>query len=159
MTWRRSPFGGFAADTRRECGFTLIELLVVLIILGLSLVLIADYKPPWSRGLELRGAAGDVVTALRLARSEAISRNRPVTFEIDLASRSFHVDAHPAKSLPGNYTITVTMADREQLSASAGAIRFNPDGSSSGGSIGLANGGEKIAVQVDWLSGRVGIVK
>ena len=39
--------------------------------------------------------------------------------------------------------------------ATTGDIRFNPDGSSSGGRITLADGSRRVAVGVDWLTGRV----
>ena len=45
--------------------------------------------------------------------------------------------------------------DGERQSATLGDIRFNPDGSSTGGRIVLADGSRKIAVGVDWLTGRV----
>ena len=38
-----------------------------------------------------------------------------------------------------------------------GAIRFYPDGSSTGGRITVASGERKYLVDVDWLTGRVSI--
>ena len=38
-----------------------------------------------------------------------------------------------------------------------GDIRFNPDGSSTGGRISLIDGQRKVAVGVDWLTGRVSV--
>jgi general secretion pathway protein H len=45
----------------------------------------------------------------------------------------------------------------ERGSRAVGAIRFNPDGSSTGGRIVLADGNRKVAVGVEWLSGRVSV--
>ena len=60
-----------AAPVDRGGGFTLIELLATLAVLGFTLVLIAGYKPPWSRGLGLRATAAELAAGLRLAGSEA----------------------------------------------------------------------------------------
>ena len=48
-------------------GFTLIELVVTLAILGLSLVLVTGYRPPWSGALSLDGTAGRIAAELRLS--------------------------------------------------------------------------------------------
>ena len=40
-----------------------------------------------------------------------------------------------------------------------GAISFAPDGSSSGGRIERADGGRRMRVSVDWLTGRVGVAE
>src|SRR5205085_9471729 len=84
----------------REAGFTLIELIVVLAVLGFALALIVGYKAPWSSGLGLRGTAAELASGLRLARSEAILRNRPVVFEIDLPGHRFRVGTGAVRQLP-----------------------------------------------------------
>ena len=87
----RPPPGSTKPCSDRVGGFTLIELLVSLAILGLALVLIAGYKPPWSRGVGLRATAAELATGLRLARSEAILSNRVVVFDIDLTGHRYRV--------------------------------------------------------------------
>jgi general secretion pathway protein H len=52
-------------------------------------------------------------------------------------------------------SIGLLTVNGERDSAILGNIRFNPDGSSSGGRIVLADGTRRIAVGVDWLTGRV----
>jgi general secretion pathway protein H len=135
----------------REAGFTLLELIVTLSILGLALALIVGYKPPWSSGLGLRGTAAELASGLRLTRSEAILRNQSTAFEIDLAGHRYRVGSGAVRQL-----LTVT---GEQHYAAQGAIRFNPDGSSTGGRIEVADGARSIAVGVDWLSGRVSVAE
>jgi general secretion pathway protein H len=44
---------------------------------------------------------------------------------------------------------------RQEVQNERGYIRFFPDGSSTGGSITLRQGKREIAVQVQWLSGRI----
>jgi general secretion pathway protein H len=41
----------------------------------------------------------------------------------------------------------------------AGAIRFYPDGGSSGGGVVVRDGGRRFIVLVDWLSGNISVVR
>jgi len=51
------------------------------------------------------------------------------------------------------------MTSREQVvTESKGRIRFDPDGSSSGGRVSISGGNQIWIVGVDWLSGRVSVV-
>jgi len=142
---------------RREAGFTLIEVVVTLAILGFALALIVGYKPPWSSTLGLRGTAAELASQLRFARSEAILHNRPIAFEVDLAMRQIKVGARPVRQLPRRIDIELLTIAGERLGGAKGDIRFNADGSSTGGRITVADGARKIAVGVDWLTGRVSV--
>ena len=141
----------------RAGGFTLIELLVSLAILGLALALIAGYKPPWSRGLGLQATASELAAGLRLARSEAILSNRSVAFDIDLVGHRYRVGTGTPRRLPAQLSLELLTISGEALNDREGDIRFNPDGSSTGGRISLADGPRHIDVGVDWLTGRVSI--
>ena len=141
----------------RVGGFTLIELLVSLAILGLALTLIAGYKPPWSRGLGLQATAGELAAGLRLARSEAILSNRPVLFDLDLIGHRYRIGTGTPRRLPADLSLELLTISGEALNGREGAIRFNPDGSSTGGRISLADGRRRIGVGVDWLTGRVSV--
>jgi general secretion pathway protein H len=144
-------------DLNRCSGFTLIEVIVTLAILGLALVLVAGYKPPWSSGLGLKGTASELASGLRLARSEAIAGNRPVAFDVDVTGHVYRVGAGAAHRLPANLSVELLTITGERRGANAGDIRFNPDGSSTGGRIALADGKQRVAVGVDWLTGRVSV--
>jgi general secretion pathway protein H len=141
----------------RSGGFTLIEVIVTLTILGLALVVVAGYKPPWSSGLGLKGTAAELAAGLRLARSEAILRNRSVAFDIDIIHHRYRIEQGVERPLPSNLTIELLTIAGEARGPGAGDIRFNPDGSSTGGRIVLAGGQRSIAVGVDWLTGRINV--
>ena len=141
----------------RANGFTLIELLVSLAILGLALALIAGYKPPWSQGLGLRTTAAELAAGLRLARSEAILSDRPVAFGLDIIGHRYRVGTGTPRLLPAKLSLELLTISGEALNGREGDIRFNPDGSSTGGRISLADGPRRIDVGVDWLTGRVSI--
>ena len=144
-------------DRDCRCGFTLIEVIITLAILGLALVLVASYKPSWSTGLGLKGAAAELTSGLRLARSQAIATNRSVALDLDVVRHRYRVGAGPERPLPANLSLELLTIAGENRGAKIGDIRFNPDGSSTGGRIVLAGGQERIAVGVDWLTGRVSV--
>jgi len=162
MTLRCKPELGPHIGWNNPCsdragGFTLIELLVSLAILGLALSLIAGYKPPWSRGLGLQATAAELAAGLRLARSEAILSNRPVLFDLDLIGHRYRVGTGTPRRLPADLSLELLTISGEALNGREGDIRFNPDGSSTGGRISLADGRRRVGVGVDWLTGRVSV--
>lgn len=136
-------------------GFSLIELIVVLALMGFVLALVVGYKAPWSSGLSLEGTAAELAAGLRLARSQAIAANGPVAFALDLAGHRYRVGSDPPHSLPPKLALGLLTVNGERRNAVVGDIRFNPDGSSTGGRIVLADGSRRVAVGVDWLTGRV----
>jgi general secretion pathway protein H len=141
----------------QAAGFTLIEILMTLVVLGFALTLVVGYKPPWSSELGLRGVAAQLAAGLRLARSEAILDNRQIAFDIDLRSHWFQAGGASPRQLPTRLKLELLTIAGERSDATIGHIRFNPDGSSSGGRIMVTDGGRTIAVGVDWLNSRVSI--
>jgi len=144
--WRRMP---------PSAGFTLIEVIVVLAILGLTLALVASYRSPWSRTLSADGAAAQLAADLRLARSQSIASNSPVVVSVDLLNHQYRIGAAAPRPLPGDLRIELLTIANERQSGRVADIRFNPDGSSTGGRIVLADGRRQIDIGVDWLTGRV----
>ncbi len=140
---------------RAEAGFTLLEVVVVLAVLALGLGLLAARGPPRSTALEIRGAAGELAQALRLARAQAIARKQSTGLTLDLARRSWRIGAGPERVLPPAFAVSIRAAGGETLGNRLGGIRFAPDGSSTGGWIEISDGRRRMQVGVDWLGGRV----
>lgn len=138
-----------------EAGFTLLELVVVFVILGLVLALFVTRISGPSPGLTLRAAANELAAGLREGRSAAISGDRPVFITIDAAHRGWRAANGAVKTFPSGTTVAVKLADGKLSSAAIVGIRFEGDGSSSGGRVDLAAGAQHMVVAVNWLTGRV----
>ncbi len=149
---------GSAGPARSVRGFTMIELLVVLVIMALvSAVAIPVFSG--TSNAEMKSAARQLASGLRLARSEALTQRRETFLVIDLAGRRFKVDRDAREySLPRNVELKLFTAQKDLVDDKVGAIRFYPDGGSNGGRITLAAGERKYEVDVDWLTGRVAIL-
>lgn len=141
----------------REAGFTLIELIVVLVILGLLAALVAMRGPPASHGLALRSVVLEIAAGLRATRQYAITADRPTEYSVDLARHIAHGADGPAVQLPVGTGITIVTAAGEVRNVEAADIRFEPDGSSTGGRIVLVDGRHRTEIGISWLTGRVSV--
>ena len=144
---------------RTQAGFTLLELLIVLVIAALALGIVLTRATPRNPGLEARLAAAEIAQGLRLARGRAIQLNRPVGVVVDIAHHSWHIDRDRSRALPPDLYLGLVTVAGETAGPSLGQIIFAPDGSSTGGRVELARAGTRMAVGVDWLTGRVAIAE
>ena len=143
---------------RRVQGLTLIEILVVLAIIALVTAISLPMVMGTSNA-EMRSAARQLASGLRLARSEAVSQRRETFLVIDLAGRRFKVDRDAREyPLPRHVELKLFTAQKDLVDEKTGSIRFYPDGGSNGGRITIASGSRKFDVDVDWLTGRVAIL-
>ena len=131
-------------------GFTLIEMVVVLVVLALIAGIVMSRGPSRSPTLEVKQAVAMVAQAMRGARAAAIAADRPVDVEIDTVGHSIRSGSAMLTLLPGTVGIEGTVARVRRV-----AIRFAPDGSSSGGGVVLTEGAVRMLVMVDGLTGRV----
>lgn len=138
----------------RSRGLTLIELLVTLVVLSITLTVGAPALQRLVQGNQLRAEAARLVSALNLARSEAILRNSPVSLCPGDAApdtvatcdgvfadgwiifsnpdRDARLDAHADEfirsfaAIPGGYSLS----NRSGTRPLAEIITYLPDGSS-----------------------------
>ena len=141
-------------------GLTLIELLIVLVLIGLAAAVTIPILGSGVSTTELRSAAREVAAGLRAARGQAIAQRTEAVLQLDVAGRAFWVppDAR-VHSLPREIEIKLFTAQHDIVNEKVGAIRFYPDGGSTGGRVTLASGERKYDVDVDWLTGRVAILQ
>jgi general secretion pathway protein H len=142
----------------RNRGFTILELLVVLVIGAIAYSLVLGVPFRGASIADLKAAARTLASGLRQAQSTAMATRRDALLTIDLEAREFQVTGVEAtRSLPKDLEVSLYTAQQEVTSDKKGAIRFYPDGSSTGGRITLAVKERKYLVDVDWLTGRVSI--
>lgn len=143
---------------RPETGFTLLELLLVLVIAASGYALVVRFTSGGVSGAELKSAARAVAAGLRDARGTAIATQESTALTLDLEKRSMEVGGgRRPRSLPQRLELKLYTAQSEIVDEKHGAIRFFPDGSSTGGRVTLAAGERTLLVDVDWLTGRVSI--
>jgi general secretion pathway protein H len=141
-----------------ERGFTLLELLVVLAIIGIVLALVPGFMLRGQPGLGVDFTARGIADALRQARSHAMMQNRDQLFALDVEQHLFRIGGQRAPvQMDKNIQVTFQTARSETIGETVGQIRFFPDGSATGGRIGLTLDGQQVEVVVDWLTGLVSV--
>lgn len=135
----------------------MLEMMLVLVVLviayGIASPLVANLN-----GGDLKGSARTIASALKRARNEAIAgrKETPLTFDLEARTLTLAGEAKPLQ-LPAKLDLQLYTVQQEQTSEKIAAIRFYPDGSSTGGRITVSSGERKYLVDVDWLTGRVAI--
>lgn len=136
-------------------GFTLLELMVALavmaLIAGLAVPFVLSDRPQ----AKLWRDRAALVAGLHEARNHAIAGNRESIFVLDVAERRFEVPGTDINGrLDDRVAISFVTARSERIDGPTAAIRFFPDGGSTGGRITLGTGAAESAIVVDWLTGR-----
>lgn len=139
-------------------GYTLLELMIVLLIIGFCIAAAAQAGIQRMPGFQLRTGTGVVAAALREARSLAIRDNLDTTVVLDIEARTLRIGADAReRQLDHSLGISLYTATSEMQGQDRGAIRFFPDGSSTGGRIRLSSETQVNDVVVSWLTGYVEI--
>ena len=140
----------------RRAGFTLVELIIVLAIGGLLLGLTPPLITAALPGVELKAAARRTAGALRQTREIAIASGRAAAWQLDVEQGRYQIPGRNRRGrLPEGIEIELVGAANEMQDDRVGAIRFYPDGTSSGGRVMLKRGGSGYQVGVNWLTGRI----
>lgn len=140
---------------RRTRGFTLVELLVVMAIAAVVMTAVPTLFSAAFPGLEMKSAARRTAATLRLARESAIRRGEETTVLVDLEQHRLTLAGYRALSLPERLSLRLDAASSELIDEQRGAIRFFPDGSSTGGRLVLSHDGHGYQIGVIWLTGRI----
>lgn len=141
-------------DRVGSTGFTLIEMLVVLAMLAVVAALIgpaiggALFAPTPDR------EARQIASILREAQTIAIRDARETSVSFDQARQRLLLPGRERR-VPAGLTLGLEGPAGARLADGRAAIRFFPDGSSTGGRIVVAAGARKTVVLVHWLTGRV----
>jgi type II secretion system protein H len=127
---------------RNARGFTLLELIVVLVFIGLIAGLTTPFLMSTLDRVKLKAETRKINSALRFARSEAITRKTVFTFNGDTQTREYWITTKKGKNrlsttrtLAPGYTMAHITSDEETIDRGKFAINFFPRGNSSGGAI------------------------
>ncbi len=137
-------------------GFTLVELMVVFAVAGLLLGVVPVALDRTVDAMRYQSTIREVVSDLRMLRSQAMIAGEDRRYEIDLDARAFVADRR-TRQVPDSLNIDAIVGEVDPDNARRGVIRFYPDGSSTGGSILIVrkSSGSGVRLRVDWLLGRV----
>jgi prepilin-type N-terminal cleavage/methylation domain-containing protein len=134
-------------------GFTLLELIVTLVVVAVAVGLVAPTIGRSTEALRTRAEVAGFSATFRHAREQAITTRQPFTVVVN----------------PRNHLMTVTtgedevrwtraLSNRLEIRAEtpgALTVRFEPQGTSSGGEFHLISGKISYRVSVDAVTGRV----
>ncbi len=139
----------------RQAGFTLLEMLTVLVIVGMATSLVALSVSRRSDRMTISALAVEIASRARATRSMAIETGRDATLSIDLGRRNIASAGRRSHlTIPADVDLDVVASFAEQRGGFS-AIRFFPDGASSGGTIRLSQSGSSYEIRINWFTGRV----
>ena len=144
-------------------GFTLLELMVVLVIVSLLAVAIGGSAGTFFSTMEYRDAVRELSSAAKKARLQSRSQGKPIDLVVDPTLNRFALTDQPERLVASDYqmlaqdlSIGLVFAAEISPGANLGAIRFYPEGGSSGGEISIQRpSGAGTRLVVDWLIGDV----
>lgn len=142
---------------RPSAGITLIEIVVALAIAAL---LTATGASAISRSIDRArtdSSVRELVIALKTVRQAARKTGIESLLTLDVGTHRYRIahDRERVLAAPDGATLTLLTAESERVADSVGAIRFFPDGSSTGGTITLTHRGRAQRIEIDWLTGHV----
>ena len=139
----------------RSSGFTIIELIVVLIIVLLGMTVVGANFSKVSPALQLKTVGGEVISALRLARTQAVSTQQAVSVRFNLYENSYQVQGQQTLKLPEDLTLSLVILRKNYAGNEIASIIFYQDGSSSGAQVLLELANHKKQIDVNWLTGKI----
>ncbi len=134
-------------------GFTLLEVLITLFVIAVAVGLIVPTIGKSAEAIRARADVAGFAAFFRHAREQAITRREPQRVVVE-------PDAHRVILMVGEDTIrrARVLSGRvviEPVSHAALVVRFEPEGTSSGGAFRLTSGSTTYRVTVDAATGRV----
>jgi general secretion pathway protein H len=154
-----SPRPGASGGTRRaQAGFSLLELMAVLALMGLLLGLVLPgLINSWQRESN-RATLREFTTTLRTARSEAVTRGYKVRLFLNLKTGRYRLEGSTREGALTGVKLTDAQLVWQNPEKSQGYIAFYGDGSTSGGTLALAEPtGRRYLLEVEPITGKVSL--
>ena len=134
-------------------GFTLIEILVVVSIMAAIAVTVAVQVIGRLDNVKVATAGKELMAALRYTRGQALVKGEAQALVLDVEKGAYVAADRAEVVFPE--ALKAQIYTGEVLNERTGAIRFYPDGGSTGGKITLASDGRTWTVRVAWLTGDI----
>lgn len=148
-----TPFISALNHRKLSAGFTLIEVLLVVSIMAAIAVTVAVQVVGRMDSVKVATAGKELMAALRYTRGQALVKNEAQSLVLDVEKGAYTAADRPEVVLPE--ALKAQIYTGEVLNERTGAIRFYPDGGSTGGKITLASDGRTWTVRVAWLTGDI----
>ena len=149
---------GTAAQPHPEQGFTLLEMIAVLAIVALATGLVMPRLSAMRQNLQVKSAAVQLVSGLKITRAAAMRSNDDHALIIDTQRRRYWADgAVKRQALPRDVSLAFEAQDNAVGAAGNISFLFRPDGTASGGKIKLGSGRQGAVISVDWLTGNIAL--
>lgn len=148
----RMQRGGCAEGRLGVRGFTLLELVVTLMVVALAVALVGPAIGRSTETIRARAEIARFAALLRHTREQAITTRSPHALVVDPQEHQVRIvageEVKRTRVLPGDMTV-------EADPPPALTVRFEPEGTSTGGSFRLSAGPVHYRVTVERLTGRV----
>jgi prepilin-type N-terminal cleavage/methylation domain-containing protein len=150
--------GGSGNCGRAQAGFSLLELMAVLGLMALLLGLVLPgLLHSWEREKN-RATLREFTTALRTARSEAVTRGLRVRLFLNLKTGRYRLEGSNREGALMGLNLTDARLVWQNPEKSQGYISFYGDGSTSGGELVLVEPtGRRYLLEVEPITGKVSL--
>jgi prepilin-type N-terminal cleavage/methylation domain-containing protein len=138
-------------------GVTLIELIIVFVIIAIGAVLVAPNIGAWLPNYRLRSATRDIVSTMRTAQMKAVSTN--TEYQVLFNADGSYILQHNTGSGFFNEGVAQTLPSGIRISAffPGNIAHFNPNSTSSTGSMTLTNTKQTKQITLTPSTGRIHI--
>lgn len=149
-------------------GVTLIELVVVFVIIAIGAVLLVPNIGGWLRNYRLKTVTRDIVSTMRSAQMKAVSLNTEHRVSFDIPASEYLLQIKTTQSAPNDWIPTWTNARAQQLQQKLPVgvtmtavtfpgdnAEFNPNSTSSTGSMTLTNTKQTKQITLTPSTGRI----
>lgn len=140
-----------AHDDKNIRGYSLLELLIALMIMALAAVIVTATINQSGETRAIRQITVTLVDNMKQARSRAEWTGNSQEIRFNASDRTFRTSLGHSIQIPTTVRVEFTTSEQEGLAR----VRFDPDGSSSGGKIILAGPRSKSTITIDWLTSHV----